>query len=115
MLSKEKQSQLRSKLFRHLDGIVVAPSAYALKAHGITDRLQSEGSVELGALATEFKANDGYLNVALRTLCSQGWLTQHVDNDGDRIRYEVNEISEIAFGHFDMYKGAVELLQMSEH
>ena len=39
MLTKQAQSILRSKLFRHLDGIVMGPTAYALKKKGLTDYL----------------------------------------------------------------------------
>ena len=39
MLSKESQSQLRSRLFQHLDGIGTAPTAYALKEKGVLQYL----------------------------------------------------------------------------
>ena len=115
MLQKQNQSTLRSKLFRHLDGIVIGPTAYALKEKGIIDFLLSERSIDLSNLATQFNANDGYLNVALRTLCSQGWLFQHLDNKENRVVYETNDFSEIAFKYFDMYEDAVQLLRMSEN
>jgi SAM-dependent methyltransferase len=115
MLPKQKQSILRSKLFRHLDGIVVGPSANVLKEKGITDYLLAEKLVDLNKLSAKFKANDGYLNVALRTLCSQGWLVQHIDNRENRVHYQINERSQIAFQHFDLYKDAVELLRMAEN
>ena len=73
MLSKQEQSNLRSQLFRHLDGIVMGPTAYVLKENGITDYLLSVKSVSVSNIAKKFNANEGYLNVALRTLCSQGW------------------------------------------
>ncbi|MDB4285757.1 class I SAM-dependent methyltransferase [bacterium] len=114
MLSKEEQSNLRGTLFRHLDGIVTAPAAFALKENGVCDYLLAEKSVSLTDILANFKANDGYLNVALRTLCSQGWLVQHIDNKNDLVRYEINDLSEIAFKHFDMYQDAVSLLRISE-
>ena len=64
-------------------------------------------------LTEKFKANEGYLNVALRGLCSQGWLTQHIDNTSDAIGYETNDKSEIAFGYFHLYEDATDLLKMS--
>ncbi|MFT5437297.1 MAG: hypothetical protein ACI840_001951, partial [Ulvibacter sp.] len=45
MYSKEELRALRSKLFRHLDGIVIAPSAYALKDRGVTDYLLAHKTV----------------------------------------------------------------------
>ncbi|GAA0894222.1 hypothetical protein GCM10009122_39020 [Fulvivirga kasyanovii] len=114
MLSKKEQAALRSRIFRHLDGIVTAPSAYALKAHGVTDFLLARKKTDLRTLAGQFKANDGYLNVALRALCSQGWLTQLVDNEADSVTFEINDRSEVAFALFAMYKDVVELLILSE-
>ncbi len=114
MLSKQEISKLRGKLFRHLDGIVTAPSAYALKSKGVTDYLLTHKKIELKTLAEKFQANDGYLNVALRVMCSQGWLIQHVENDKNSVTYEVNEASKIAFEHFHLYEDVVALLRMSE-
>lgn len=113
MDSKQKSS-LRSRLFRHLDGIVIAPTAFTLKKHGITDYLLKNKKVALKDLAIKFKANVGYLNVALRGLCSQGWLIQNVDNQNNSVSYETNEESEIAFKYFYLYEDVVDLLQMSE-
>ena len=113
MDSKQKSS-LRSRLFCHLDGIVIAPTAFTLKKHGLTDYLLKNKKVALKDLAIKFKANEGYLNVALRGLCSQGWLIQHVDNQNNSVSYETNEKSEIAFKYFYLYEDVVDLLQMSE-
>lgn len=113
MDSKQKSS-LRSRLFRHLDGIVIAPTAFALTKQGVTDYLLKNKKVALTDLATKFKANEGYLNVALRGLCSQGWLVQHVDNLTNSVSYETNEESAIAFNYFYLYEEVVDLLQMSE-
>ncbi len=113
-MNLNQKSTLRSRLFRHLDGIVISPTAYTLKKHGVTDYLLQHKKVELKDLAAKFNANDGYLNVALRGLCSQGWLTQNVDNLNNTVTYELNEESEIAFSYFDLFKDVTELLQMSE-
>ncbi|OSY89391.1 polyketide synthase [Tenacibaculum holothuriorum] len=114
MLTKQQKTLLRSQLFRHLDGIVTCPSAYVLYEKGITDYLLEHTSVTLSEIATQFNANDGYLNVALRTLCSQGWLTQIVDNTKNTVVFELNEKSASAFSYFHLYKEAFELLQFSE-
>ena len=111
--SKEEQALLRSRLFRHLDGIVTAPSAFALKQKGVTEYILSEKRVSLEKLIKEFNANEGYLNVALRTLCSQGWLSQHADNAQNSVHFEINEKSEIAFQHFRWYGKSVHLLTES--
>ncbi len=113
-MNREQKAILRSKLFRHLDGLVISPSAYALKKHGITDYLLEHKKVSLDDLVSKFKANDGYLNVALRGLCSQGWLNQDVDNANNAIVYEINQQSEMAFNYFHLYQDVTDLLQMSE-
>ncbi|WP_420553187.1 class I SAM-dependent methyltransferase [Tenacibaculum aiptasiae] len=114
MLTKQEKTILRSQLFRHLDGIVTCPSAYVLFEKGITDYILKNKSVTLSEITTEFKANEGYLNVALRTLCSQGWLIQTVDNTQNNVHFETNENSKIAFSLFHLYKEAFKLLQFSE-
>ena len=114
-MNPEQKKALRGKLFRHLDGIVVAPSAYALKKYGVTDFLIEKKKASIKDLTTKFEANEGYLNVALRGLCSQGWLTQHVDNQNNVVSYEINKKSEIAFNYFHLYKDVVALLKMSEN
>ena len=113
MYSKQELRKLRSKLFRHLDGIVIAPSAYALKDHGVTDYLLTHKTADLAELTKVFDANEGYLNIALRGLCSQGWLVQHVDNEGNRVTFKTNEVSEIAFNHFHLYEDVVSLIKKS--
>jgi len=115
MFSKLELQQLRSKLFRHLDGIVIAPSAFSLQKRGVTNYLLAHKSVNLEKLVTEFGANDGYLNIALRGLCSQGWLVQKIDNKADQISFEINDLSETAFNHFYLYEQVVSLLNMSEN
>ena len=109
------KASLRSKLFRHLDGIVIAPSAYTLHKHGVTEYLLKHKKVSLTDLSSYFKANEGYLNVALRGLCSQGWLTQKIDNKANKVSYETNAASATAFGYFHLYEDVVDLLKMSEN
>ena len=112
---KSTQNKLRrSHIFRHLDGIVMAPTAYALYKRGITKYLLLNKRVELDKIAQEFNANKGYLNVALRGLCSQGWLEQKVDNEINSVHYVLTEVSEFAFSLFHLYEDVVDLLQLSE-
>lgn len=111
MYTKKELHELRSTLFRHLDGIVIAPTAYALMNRGVTDYLLTHKTAQLDTLAKKFNANEGYLNIALRGLCSQGWLTQNVDNKKNAVSFKINELSEIAFNHFHLYKEVVALLK----
>jgi SAM-dependent methyltransferase len=114
MLSISEKNQYRSELFRHLDGIGIAPVAYALKEKGILDYILKEQQVSLEQICNFFHANEGYLNVGLRLLASQGWLDHSVDNDTDIITIATNKNSAIAFRLFDRYKDISALLKISE-
>lgn len=67
------KSQLRSTIFRHLDGLAVAPVAVALKNKGILQYILDHKKVSLASISSNFKSNEGYLNVGLRILGSQGF------------------------------------------
>ncbi|WP_340066452.1 class I SAM-dependent methyltransferase [Ascidiimonas aurantiaca] len=113
MLSKSEQSKLRNKLFRHLDGIVTGPTVYTLEEQGVLACLLSEKTASIHTLTRQFNANEGYLNVALRILCSQGWLEQEINNEKNTVTYHINDVSEIAFKYATWYKNAVHLLRLS--
>jgi len=110
MLTKDQKSQYRRELFRHLDGIVTAPIAYELLTSNVTEYLLTHKSVTLDDLSNEFKANKGYMNVALRALGAQGWLDYSVT---DQVIVQINERSESAFKHFYLYEDIVELSKYS--
>lgn len=111
MLNKKQKSQLRSKLFRHLDGIVVAPIAYALFKKGITDFLLEVKEISLDEISSKFDANRGYLNVALRSIASQSWIDYRTE--GTQVFLKINEKSAIAFKQFELFEGVVDLLMFS--
>lgn len=107
------KSQLRSSIFKHLDGLAVAPVAIALKSKGVLDFILDKKQLQLAEITTAFKANEGYLNVGLRVLASQGFLEYEVDNANQEITISVNEKTEIAFSFFRLYEDVVDLLQFS--
>jgi len=113
MLTKKDKVKLRGTIFRHLDGIATATTVYALHKKGVLDFLIENKSIELSKIASHFKANKGYLNVALRVLCSQGWLNQNLNNNRDIIEYAINEKSKTAFSNAQLYKDAVNVLNYS--
>jgi SAM-dependent methyltransferase len=113
MLIKKEKEQLRGIIFRHLDGIAVATTAYSLHKKGVLNYLLENKKVSLQQLVENFDANDGYLNVALRILCSQGWLTLHLDNKAETVHYEINAQSKTAFNLVYLYEDAVKLLSYS--
>ena len=110
MLSKTDKDELRGTLFRHLDGLVTAPTAFCLYKNGVLEHLLKEGSADLKSLANVFSANDGYLNVALRILCSQGWLTQELSPDNTNVTYSTTAKGETAFSYVPVYEEAVNFM-----
>ncbi len=71
---------MRSFIFYHLDGIALVPTILTLGKKNILNEF-SEEEISLSFLSKKFNASEGYLNVALRLLCCQGWLTQQFIND----------------------------------
>lgn len=114
MLTKSDKTKLRETIFRHLDGIATATSIFALHKKGILDYLINNTSCKLSDLSNQFKANEGYLNVALRVLASQGWLEQELDNVENTITYTTNTKSKIAFDLAHLYEDAVKLLNYTD-
>ncbi|MEZ4941168.1 MAG: class I SAM-dependent methyltransferase [Saprospiraceae bacterium] len=112
-LNKQEKTTLRATIFRHLDGIATAPTAYALLEKGVLDYLLKNGKTSIEALSVEFKANEGYLNVALRILSAQGWLDYKVDNEKNDVHYQTNANSATAFELCALYKDVVELIRFS--
>lgn len=109
----KNKAALRDTIFRHLDGIVTAPTAYTLHQHGLLDYLLQMREASLVELAGKFKANDGYLNVALRVLTSQGWLEQQLDNASGQVAFRVTKRGELAFKLVPLYADVVHLMQLS--
>lgn len=104
---------LRSTIFRHLDGLVTAPVAFCLYKKGVLAHILDKKEICLSELSSEFKANEGYLNVALRVLASQGFVDYYINTKTDLIAFRINEKTEIAFSLFPLYKDVIELLQFS--
>ena len=113
MLTKSNKAQLRSTIFRHLDGIATATTALSLHKKGVLDYLLEHSTCELSDLSNAFNANKGYLNVALRVLCSQNWLNQNIDTNKKSITYSINKNSKTAFELVPLYEEAVKSLQYS--
>jgi len=104
---------LRSTIFRHLDGLVTAPVAFSLQKKGVLEFILTKKSASLSELSLAFDANEGYLNVALRVLCSQGFLHYEIDKTTGTITFSTTENSAIAFSLFPLYEDVVDLLHFS--
>ena len=90
MDSKEKK-KLRNILFRHLDGIAIIPTVAALTKIGIINFIKGHHEFLFSDLQSNFKINDGYLNIALRLLASQGWLNREIMIDGEEISFKLTQ------------------------
>ena len=72
---------MRSSIFKHLDGIALCPTFLSIHKRGIFNEFSKE-KISLSYLVEKFQCNEGYLNVALRLFCCQGWLKQEI-NEAD--------------------------------
>lgn len=73
--------ELRSRIFIHLDGLVIIPIAAALEKGKVLEFLLNNNKTSLSEICQKFKANEGYLNVAMHAMCSQGLLVQTITDD----------------------------------
>src|SRR5690606_19850361 len=104
------KKQLRSSIFRHLDGIVTAPIISALAEKNILEYILTQKEFNLSEISQKFSANEGYLNVALRVLASQNYLNYQVDNVRDSIQISINENSVKVFSFQNIYQDLNEFL-----
>ena len=105
-LTKNERSRLRGIIFRHLDGFSISTSSLALKHGGILSLLEEKKKVSLKEIQILTNGNEGYLNVALRILCSQGWLVRNFVNN-ELIEFSMTEKGQAAFQLVDLYEEAV--------
>lgn len=81
----------RGTIFRHLDGVVIVPIILSLYHKKFFSYLEEKQIVSLNECSAYFTANKGYLNVALRALASQGYLTYIPKNTENDISISFNE------------------------
>lgn len=70
----DRAARVWSAVCRHIDGISVGTTVAALHERGAFDLLAEP--VTLGRLTEQLDANAGHLNVAIRLLADQGWVTR---------------------------------------
>ena len=103
-ISKLERDAIRKKIFLHLDGWVLIPTICVLKKLKIIDLLLTKDTWSLEELNKKVKTNEGYLNVALRILASQGFLNRTVNNSTDTIKLELLPEGRAAFLLIDDYQ-----------
>lgn len=82
-----REAELRARLFEHLDGLTMCGVLPPVLDRGVVHEVVEAGG-DVDDLASEYAANPGYLNVALRMLASQGIL--RVSRADDRVFYRAN-------------------------
>ena len=97
------KKELRSSIFRHLDGIVTAPVAASLHNKGITQLIFESEEITLNQISEKVESNQGYLNVALRMLASQGFLEYEINDDIDEVYLRSNSKTEFLLKYISLY------------
>lgn len=103
----------RAQLFKHLDGLVTAPIAFSLDKGGVIDVLRHHEFTTLSFICQQIKVNEGYLNVALRVLASQGYIDYQLNPSDGEVNITRNEKSLISFHYFKWYQQVVEFIQFT--
>ena len=106
-----EKKKLRSILFRHLDGIAIIPTVHGLNEIGIIDFIKEHHDFSFTDLQSNFKTNDGYLNVALRLLASQGWLNRNIMIDGQEIDFSLTKKGKAMLEFSNEYSACANHLQ----
>lgn len=107
------KKELRSSIFRHLDGIVTTPVVASLQKKGIISFIFRQKQVSLNEISDAEEINEGYLNVALRILSSQGFIDYHLDNKTDLVSISSNENTEILLKYSSLYDKIIPYLKES--
>ena len=110
-LNKIETSEIRERIFIHLDGWALIPTMSTLNKLTILDLFLEQEKWTLNELNKIVKANEGYLNVALRILASQGYLHRSVNNTTDEITLELTHVGKEAFELVDEYDRFYDLIK----
>lgn len=110
-LSKEEKSEIRKRIFLHLDGWALIPTVYNLNKLNVLHLFLDSPTRTLHEINSITQTNEGYLNVALRLLASQGYINRTVDNELDQIILELTELGRQAFELADHYDTFYKLMK----
>src|SRR5262245_65521939 len=76
-LTNDDKAAVRTTIFQHLTGIVLAPVVKALADRGVFARLaDSLAGIDFDDIADQTHGNRGYLKMALRMLVACGWMRE---------------------------------------
>lgn len=108
------KTALRASIFRHLDGIVLAPVVAVLHRKHIITGLLRTNETDIGILSKNFAANEGYLNVAFRVLAAQGFLDYEVDNASNRVTVKTNGNTAHLLTYQEVYEDLYQFLSAAD-
>ena len=81
-LTREEKKAFRALLFKHQDGLAICNTISFLYTEKVFEFFKTHQQTTLHEITKEFRElNAGYLNVALRSLASQGLFTHHVNGN----------------------------------
>src|SRR5215510_12343021 len=105
-LTNDEKLAVRTTIFQHLAGIVLAPVVKALADRGVFARLaDAPAGIGFGEMADQTHCNRGYLRVALRLLVSCGWMAETGD-----ARYALTPEGKIAVWLAPLYSEVVSFI-----
>ena len=101
-VDKQKSRVFKKSFIFHLDGLALCGVVPVLDEEGVLERSFVSGG-DVDDLASEYRANSGYLNVFLRMLCSQGLLKAVRVEDKIHYRPAVGNESSLWYTHSKAY------------
>jgi len=94
--ANDERASVRTLVFDHLAGIVLAPTVKALWDRKVFDLFRGPSpSGRLDEIVEHTHGNRGYLHVALRLLQSAGWMEERIGDSGQR-SYALTREGELA-------------------
>ena len=109
-MDKARSRELRRELFFHLDGLAMCGIVPVLESEGVLERIFASGA-DVDELSSEYRANPGYLNVALRMLCSQGLLEAVRSEDKVHYRPALGSVPTTWYQYSKAYTSARKWLE----
>jgi len=95
-LADHEKAGVRTLVFHHLAGIVLAPTVKALWERKVFDLFKGPSFwTELDGIVDQTHGNRGYLRVALRLLVCFGWLEERTSH-GSRLAYSLTREGMVA-------------------
>jgi len=89
-ITEAEKARVRTTVFNHLSGIVMAPTVKALADRRVFELFAETASeVTLDEVVERTRANRGCLRVALRLLACSGWVKQTLSDNGRRVSYSL--------------------------